>query len=640
MRPLLTFLARRAASTTTPPCALRLTTAVRALTATGPGLITGHHHILKGKMRPLLTFLARRAASTTTPPYALRLTAAVRALTATGPGSITGLTPESLVDSAAASLARGWALGALSDADGDALLRSARDGASLATMRRETGSALSAVDGVPLVVGPRFGVAGALSPGPPGGGPPCPPAAVDAHVVARARALGFLPIAQAAWEPGAPGAAGGVGVPSSHHATAARAEEAAVAAGGAQPWVAAAGGGDAPPTLASPSARVTCLPAGGGPAAAVVVGAASGGLTADALGTARLAAAWTGTVCCVPTPGRLGRGGLASAIGARLDVPALATRTVADAALLLGLLQEGGGKRSPCPGAAAVAALASDRPADLDGAAAPLLVHLLLTGEAGAAGRARAEGWKGDHALPPLGGLRVAVPAGEDGLALSPPARAALRAAAGALAGAGAHVFPVGRDRFYAPPGAGAASYTLAAGTALACAAAAARGAGHPLPGLGVVPGGREEQHTPALLAAAAAAREVAHAVCAARARAGAPAPGSADQADAAARRARSAAARTARSLFADGTAHVVLTPAAPGVAPTVADAARAGRAWLAQMDELVAPGCLGGLPTVVVPVGVCKDTGLPVGVAVHAGPGRDAVALAAAAVVEGVGLR
>ena len=63
-----------------------------------------------------------------TPPSTLHLTTAVAVLTATGPGEVTNLTPESLVDQSAGRLARAWAVGALSDADGDALLAGGRGG--------------------------------------------------------------------------------------------------------------------------------------------------------------------------------------------------------------------------------------------------------------------------------------------------------------------------------------------------------------------------------------------------------------------------------------------------------------------------------------------------------------------------------
>ena len=583
------------------------------------------------------------AAASNVTPKSLVDAAAAR-LASAGPAAVSNVTPESLVDAAAARLARAWAVGSLSDADGDALLRAARDGAAEANMRRLTGTALSALDGVPCVLSPRLAVAGVPSPAsPPGQRFVC---VSDASVVARARSAGLLPLAAAAWEPGAPGVAGGVCVPASHRPAAARAAEAAAAAGAAPPWVGT--DSDAP--------RVTCLPGGGGVAAALAAGVGCAGVAADALGTARLAAAWTGTVAFLPSPGRLGRSGFISTIGARLDAPALAARGVADAGLLLGLLQEGeeeqGGRASaaaarvprpppPCPGAAALLALASHRPADLAAASLAHLVHVLLTGEThGAAGRAA--GWRGgggggvggaaDH--PPLTGLRVAVPEADgSGALLAPSAQAALRSAADALRAAGASVFPVAGPRFFSPAGVGAA-HTLA--TAAALASARIHGAGdptHPLPGLVLAEGAAftpSSSTSPSSLAQA-----VAHAVCEARARAGAPPPGS-PEVEAAARWARGVAARTARSLFADGTAHAVLAPAALGPAPTVADAAHAPRAWVAATDALAAPGTLGGLPTVVVRGGVCNETGLPVGVALHAGPGRDAVALACAVQVHG----
>lgn len=586
-------------------------------------------------------FATQPEASPALPPYSqLGLSGSAAALTVTGPGRVTNVTPETLVDAAAAGLETAAALGAVcAGAAGDSLVAAARDGAALAKMRRETGAAWSCVDGIPLLVCGRLAVAGVASPCSPPRGHPLYPAA-DADVVCAARSAGLLVVGQGPWEPGAPGAAGTAAVPAGDVSAVRAAKEAAAAARGRAPWVA--------PVLGDGAPRAACLSPAGGVAAALVAGAAPVALTADAAGSARLAASWTGTVALLPTPGRLPRGGLESTVGARLDVPALASRSVLDAAFLLGLLQRPLPHLRPCPGAGAVAHLASDRPGDLMNAPPSRLVRLLLTGETGAAGWAANAANQHPSSLP-LAGLRVALPDfDEDGAdRLSPPARAALDAAAGALSDAGAAVFRVGGPRFF-HPGAVGALYTLASSATsgslrLDESEDDAHAPAEPLPGLvvdldasGVV---AHETGTDALSTSAdpgrRLAREVAHAVSAARARAGAPAPSGCRDAVPAARRLRAAGARAARSLFMDGTAHVVLTPATPGVAPTVAEAGHASPRALAAMDGLVAPATLGGLPSVVVTGWECRQTGLPAGVALHAGPGRDAVALAAGVVVE-----
>jgi len=85
--------------------------------------------------------------------------------------------------------------------------------------------------------------------------------------------------------------------------------------------------------------NLDCLPGGssGGSAAAVAADMCIGAIGSETAGSIRQPAAWCGTVGLKPTYGRISRYGLI-AMGSSLDCPGPITKTVEDAALLLGIL--------------------------------------------------------------------------------------------------------------------------------------------------------------------------------------------------------------------------------------------------------------------------------------------------------------
>ena len=79
----------------------------------------------------------------------------------------------------------------------------------------------------------------------------------------------------------------------------------------------------------------------------------------------------------------------------------------------------------------------------------------------------------------------------------------------------------------------------------------------------------------------------------------------------------------------------VIVTPGAPGVAPTVAEAAEAHEDLLFGIDSLNVQATLAGVPAITVPVGLSEKEGLPLAVQLMARPFEEARLLAVAHLLE-----
>lgn len=190
-------------------------------------------------------------------------------------------------------------LNAWSHVAGDDALREA----AASDRRRADGAALGRLDGVPISVKDSFEVAGM----PTGMGLPATRecAQSDATAVSRLRGAGAIVLGKSSMDPlgfgslGRNACTGDVGNPT---------------------FPGRASGGSS-----------------AGAAASVAAGHAVAALAADALGSARIPAAFCGLVGFRPTFGEISRTGLAATLR-RVDCPALVTRTVHDAAQLLRVL--------------------------------------------------------------------------------------------------------------------------------------------------------------------------------------------------------------------------------------------------------------------------------------------------------------
>ncbi len=206
---------------------------------------------------------------------------------------------EALTGASLAAIARDGGLNAWTWVDAAGALAAAR----ASDERRAEGRPLGRLDGVPIAISDVFDVAGM----PTGLGLPGHPglAAEDAFVVQRLRGAGAVFLGKTAIDEAGFGAVGR----NPHHGDIGNPVHPGRAAGGSS----------------------------GGAAAAVAAGHAVAALAADTLGGARIPAAFCGLVAHKPTFGELSCRGLAAGLR-RLDCPALLTRTVQDAGLLLPVL--------------------------------------------------------------------------------------------------------------------------------------------------------------------------------------------------------------------------------------------------------------------------------------------------------------
>ena len=229
-------------------------------------------------------------------PDVLRQAPLYRVLHALARGDVSS---EALTGACLAAIPRDSALNAWTWVDDAGALAAAR----ASDERRAEGRPLGRLDGVPLAVSDVFDVAGM----PTGLGLPGHPglAAEDAFVVRRLRGAGAVILGKTA------------------------VDEVGLGTTGRNPHSGTIGNPQHPGRVVGGSS--------GGAAAAVAAGHAIAALAADTLGGARIPAAFTGLVAHKPTFGELSCRGLAAGLR-RLDCPALITRVVQDAGLMLPVL--------------------------------------------------------------------------------------------------------------------------------------------------------------------------------------------------------------------------------------------------------------------------------------------------------------
>lgn len=229
-------------------------------------------------------------------PDVLRQAPLYRALHALARGETSS---EALTGACLAAITRDSGLNAWAWVDAAGALAAAR----ASDQRRAEGRPLGRLDGIPIAISDVFDVAGM----PTGLGLPGHPglAAEDAFVVQRLRGAGAIFLGKTAVDEAAFGTVGR----NPHHGDIGNPVHPGRVVGGSS----------------------------GGAAAAVAAGHAVAALASDTLGGARIPAAFCGLVAHKPTFGELSCRGLAAGLR-RLDCPALITRTVQDAGLLLPVL--------------------------------------------------------------------------------------------------------------------------------------------------------------------------------------------------------------------------------------------------------------------------------------------------------------